>query len=76
MLEELKQEMLDAKEAYQTFLNKNSTVVSDKEQDSEVIQREFKLTKENVEEFKRLNSERERTQMEYLTKYKEVCQNR
>ena len=69
-LEQLKQEMLDARKAYDTFLQNNST--TDENSDPLFIgvnQRSFELTKENFNEMERLTQNVKDTHSAYIQEY-------
>lgn len=79
-LEQLKKEMLDAKEAYETFKTNNSIELTEDEKRNEpqhptfigVEQSEirmFELTKENVEEMRKLEQNMRDTDSAYVKEY-------
>jgi hypothetical protein len=79
-LEQLKKEMLDAKEAYETFKTNNSRELTEEEKRNEpqhptfigVEQSEtrmFELTKENVEEMRKLQQNMRDTHSTYVMEY-------
>lgn len=79
-LEQLKKEMLDAKEAYETFITNNSRELTEEEKRNEpqhptfigVEQSEtrmFELTKENVEEMRKLQQNMRDTHSTYVMEY-------
>jgi len=80
-LEQLKKEMLDAKEAYETFETNNSRELTEEEKRNEpqyptfgmgVEQSEtrmFELTKENVDEMRKLEQNMRDTHSTYVKEY-------
>jgi len=79
-LEQLKKEMLDAKEAYETFKTNNSRELTDEEKRNEpqhptfigVEQSEarvFELTKDNVDEMRKLEQNMRDTHSAYVKEY-------
>jgi len=80
-LEQLKKEMLNAKEAYETFKTNNSRELTEDEKRNEpkhptfgmgVEQSEtrmFELTKENVDEMRRLEQNMRDTHSAYVKEY-------
>lgn len=79
-LEQLKKEMLDAKEAYETFKTNNSRELTEGEKRNEPqrptfigaeqsVIRMFELTKDNVDEMRKLEQNMKDTHSAYVKQY-------
>lgn len=73
-LEKLKEEMLDAKKAYDDFLNGGEEIEysSDTIDVFNIPTKKFELTQENILEYNRLHKKMEETHREFVNEYMKV----